>query len=373
MKRQRRPKGEGSITKLPSGNYRMLITIGTGIDGKQKRKSVTAKTKAELLQKVSMLRLQCGQKTERVLKVSELVSLFMQAYETQLAANTIKNYRSTIKAVLYPIYNKNINDVTGEVLDHILDTIKQKDNKAYNVSTLQSFKKKVAAIFNYAVHKHWLSHSPTSDMRKRKKGDTKANKTMIPTEGEMKEILKQAMFMDKEKEKCVPLYPFFLLAVSTGMRIGELIDLKWSDINMKRHTIDIHHQCTLEGTMKPLKTSSSYRIIYVSPKVLEVIYNKCKHDCDYVWSINGHRIAYSTIANTTYRALRDEIDVPKGFTFHSFRHYHATQLLMKGIDVKEVSKRLGHSSIKTTLDLYTHWLPEADERAAKALGDQYVL
>ncbi len=55
--RMRRQKGEGSITRLPNGNYKMTITTGRGIDGKQKRRSVTAASKKELLEKVSMLRL----------------------------------------------------------------------------------------------------------------------------------------------------------------------------------------------------------------------------------------------------------------------------------------------------------------------------
>lgn len=60
MTTKRRSKGDGSITKLPNGNYKMTITIGVGADGKQKRKSVTAKTKTELMKRVNELRATSG-------------------------------------------------------------------------------------------------------------------------------------------------------------------------------------------------------------------------------------------------------------------------------------------------------------------------
>ena len=52
--------------------------------------------------------------------------------------------------------------------------------------------------------------------------------------------------------------------------------------------------------------------------------------------------------------------------------YHATYLLLNGINVKEVSKRLGHSSISTTLELYAHWIPEMDESAANTIGKGFI-
>lgn len=63
----RRPKGEGSITKLPNGNLKMLITLGVGADGK--RKSVTAKTKVELMHHITEIRAMMGQKVDKTTKL----------------------------------------------------------------------------------------------------------------------------------------------------------------------------------------------------------------------------------------------------------------------------------------------------------------
>lgn len=64
MKNSRRPKGEGSITKLPNGKLKMTLTLGVEADGKQKRKSVTAANKAELMKKVTELRVAIRQPSD---------------------------------------------------------------------------------------------------------------------------------------------------------------------------------------------------------------------------------------------------------------------------------------------------------------------
>lgn len=378
MTMKRRPKGTGSISRLPSGNYRMIVTIGTGLDGKQKRKSVTATTKTELKQKVAELMLHYGKDTTapKTIKVSYLVKCYMEECCSNLTGSTVDNYRNCIDVVLKHLYKCDIDKVTPRMIDNILDTIRRKNGKAYAPSSIHGFRKRVATFFNYAVRKHWLSVSPVAETKKRSTGDKKADVSDIPNESEMMQLLKEAKEYDATKDRTFPLYPFFLLAVSTGMRLGELLDLRWSDIDMERHTIDISHQCTRrEGSNRPLKTRSSYRVIYVSPSVLKAVYGLTRHsECPYLWQVNGRQVTYTTASDVIFRVLQKGklTHVPKGFTFHSFRHYHATQLLLKGIDIKEVSKRLGHSSIRTTLDLYTHWLPEVDQKASEAVGSQFV-
>ena len=85
------------------------------------------------------------------------------------------------------------------------------------------------------------------------------------------------------------------------------------------------------------------------------------------------QVKYETAINRIYRFLKGCDYLPEHFTFHCFRHYHATQLLLKGINPKEVSKRLGHASIKITLDLYAHWMPEMDAQAANSVGTNFIL
>ncbi|WP_196599060.1 tyrosine-type recombinase/integrase [Pectinatus frisingensis] len=94
-------------------------------------------------------------------------------------------------------------------------------------------------------------------------------------------------------------------------------------------------------------------------------------DTEFLFNIRGKHAKYQVAATYLHRYFEDA-KVPERFTMHSFRHYHATELLLNKIGVKEVSKRLGHSDIQTTLNLYAHWIPEMDTEAARVIDDSYI-
>ena len=167
----------------------------------------------------------------------------------------------------------------------------------------------------------------------------KVNRVLIPTTKEMRELLKYTKERDETCDKrAIKLYPLFLLAVATGMRIGELLDIdRERDIDLDNHTISINSQTTK------------------------------------LWHYEDQPVNYKTMNSILSQFFKNNDKVPKGFTFHCFRHYHATQLLLKGINVKEVSKRLGHAKIQTTLDLYAHWIPEMDKSAANIIGNDMIV
>ena len=85
---KRRPKGEGSITRLPNGTLKMTITLGVGADGKQKRRSVSAKTKSELMDKVTKLRVTLGQPKETKMYFKELVETYLSWNYESMQDNT---------------------------------------------------------------------------------------------------------------------------------------------------------------------------------------------------------------------------------------------------------------------------------------------
>ena len=115
-------------------------------------------------------------------------------------------------------------------------------------------------------------------------------------------------------------------------------------------------------------------MIYVQPDVLNTVLElvPASEKTTKLWCTNDKQLTRLAAEMRIHKFLSRSSVVPKGFTFHGFRHYHATYLLFKGINVKEVSKRLGHSNISTTLELYAHWIPEMDESAANAIGKDFI-
>lgn len=359
---KRRPKGEGSIQRMPNGNLKMTITIGRTPDGRQRRKSITAKTKTELLKKVAEARLSVGKPMDTTMTLKELLEAYVKEHEEDMAYNTWENWKYLGKT-LENLMGERIDKITPLMLDNVLDSLTTRRGKKYANSSLKAIKGKVATLFNYAIEREMITSSPTRQTKKRKI-NVKANTLVIPEEAEMQRLLKEV-----KEDKGELFYNLCLLAVSTGARIGELIDLRESDVHLKTNSIRISHQATKEGLRKPLKTQGSLRTIFVDPEVLKVVLKGKPEDTQRLFGDKSYQSYVVAFA----KYFKGVPWLPKGFTFHSFRHYHATQLLAKGVDVKAVSKRLGHSNIQTTLNLYVHWIPEVDQKAARLMGSQFVV
>ena len=376
MPAKRRPKGEGSITKLPNGSLKMTITLGVGVDGKQKRRSVTAKTKAELMHKVSELKVASGKAPRQEMYFKQLFEHYLAWQDERITEGTKLIYRTAIPLVFEPFYDYRVDKITPEMIDAVLDNLKRQDGKPMAKATVQNLRGRLSAVFNFAVSKGVIAVSPMKQTKLRPKPSNRINTLTIPSEDQMKELLLSAKEYDKHNTGVsLLLYPLFLLAVSTGMRIGEILDLdRVKDINVEKHTISISSQLTRFGSDYPLKTQSSYRVIYVQPDVLNTVLELVPYSekTTKLWAIHDRQVTSMAAGMQVHKFLSKSTVVPKGFTFHGFRHYHATYLLLNGINVKEVSKRLGHSSISTTLELYAHWIPEMDESAANTIGKGFI-
>ncbi|MEK4207133.1 tyrosine-type recombinase/integrase [Paenibacillus sp. FSL R10-2788] len=178
----------------------------------------------------------------------------------------------------------------------------------------------------------------------------------------------------------------FKLALATGMRQGELLGLRWKDVDIPNSIIRVTQTLSHDGKTltSGAKTVSSIRAIAIDVdtkvsliKLFNLIQIEKKEienegkqytDNDLVICTNNGSPCSPRNLMRTYYSLLDKISVPK-ITFHNLRHTHATLLLLAGIHPKIVSERLGHSSVKITLDTYSHLLPTMQEDAAKSIGN----
>ncbi|MFP7254638.1 site-specific integrase [Terribacillus goriensis] len=176
------------------------------------------------------------------------------------------------------------------------------------------------------------------------------------------------------------LYILFFLAIHTGMRKGELLALKWSDINLAKRIINVRRSLSNipgKGYLhKELKTKKSKRNIIISKDVAETLLQHRKEqekiinefgnayvDNDLViCTTEGKEQDLRNVTRVTKRLIQ-EAGVPK-IRFHDLRHTHASILLSEGIDVVEVSSRLGHTNPRTTLETYAHLVPNKNNNAA---------
>lgn len=364
QKQQRRNKGEGSVTVMPNGKYKMTITIGIGLDGKQKRKSVTGSTRQEVLQKATELRhkYNSGEYSTKISNISfgEYKQKWLDDKSLSVALNTLMSYRVSLNAFAQMDFIA-MSKITASMINMQLKKL------PLAKSSLKVARTILSSLFNAAVRDGTISKSPMigtiSIAKERKKVDSQ-----LPTEEQINALLEEARSNLRRGDF---LYAFLLLAVTTGLRRGELLGLKWSDINEKDNKISVNRQVTNAGRDKPLKTNTSYRTLHVPPKALQAVCAlKGESKSDYVFDCGIANCAswLSYFALTT-KAMMKKLQFPEGCSLHSLRHYHATYLLTNGINIKIVSKRLGHSSIVITLDNYAHWVPSMDEEASRIFDD----
>lgn len=145
--------------------------------------------------------------------------------------------------------------------------------------------------------------------------------------------------------------------METGLRAGELLALKWSDIDLERHKMKVHatiinpqYSSIAEYQDSP-KSKSSNRAIPLTPKATNILKNALRHrTTEWVFEQDGERYTYQKLTYQTKKLCR--LAGVKYLGEHVFRHTFATNCYYKGIDVKILSKLMGHSSVQVTYNIY---------------------
>jgi integrase len=187
-------------------------------------------------------------------------------------------------------------------------------------------------------------------------------------------------FLNEVRNKTRYYIPFFL-AIYTGMRQGEILGLRWSDIDFENMVIRIRQTLSHDGKKfkAGAKTSSGNMAIAISTNTLSILkkhrlviaQEKLNLGAMYsdhnlvVCTQNGMPLLPRSLS-TFWGKLLKIIDVPK-IKFHDLRHTSASLMLLQGVHPKVVSERLGHASIQLTLDTYSHLMPNMQKDAAKGL------
>lgn len=271
-----------------------------------------------------------------------------------LAPSSYQNYLVVYRHFQPNIGNCQIYTLTAKMLDEHLDTLD------ISVVSRRTYIRILSSIFNIACKRKIIFENPCNDMRQYKVQHHKVD-LELPTDDDIKSYLDTA-----QKTNDYFMYKLILLAVSTGMRLGEMLNLSKENISLDSNTIQVIGQLTASGANMPLKTIHSYRQIHVADLVLnKVLEHSPTHFLFTPRTMPSKQIARQTADKYIHKFFSQIANKPSGFCFHMLRHYHATKLLNSGIDLKEVSKRLGHASIATTADMYTHWQSTMDQRAAE--------
>ncbi|KFN02557.1 site-specific integrase [Bacillus clarus] len=195
--------------------------------------------------------------------------------------------------------------------------------------------------------------------------------------------LHQINYFIRESKKLKNITRFnisFSIAVLTGMRQGEILGLRWKDIDMEDSLIYIRQTLTKKRELKyGAKNKTSLRTIYLPQILIEelkshrqfVEYEKEKAgdkytDLDLVLPSKYGKLLDSRSIRRSFYNVTEKLGLPK-IRFYDLRHTHATLLIQQNVNVKLISERLGHADIGTTLNTYSHILPEMQRTISEKL------
>jgi integrase len=176
-------------------------------------------------------------------------------------------------------------------------------------------------------------------------------------------------------------YALFALAVATGMRQGELLALQWPDVDFENNTVTVRRTVLrVKGrhVVKEPKTKASRRTIIVPAFAMNALHEHRKKimakgfvDRPVFCSLQGGIMSAQNLRKKTFKPILQRAGLPD-MRFHDLRHTHASTLLSKGKSIKAVSRRLGHSNVTTTLQVYAHVLPGDDLALAETVQTMYA-
>ena len=374
---KRRSNGEGNIRKRKDGRWEGRYTAGRDpVTGKQIFKNVLGKTQAEVKEKLQKALAQAGKidftKTGKYTVTMWMNEWFENVAKIKVRPSSHQTYRGYIDHHIAP----NIGDLPLEKLTTMdlqklyrkllnkgrVDRVEAKQQpKGLSAKTVRNINQVISSAMDFAVAQKIIPENPC-----------KAVALPKVEHREMQTIPAEQLQAFLQEAKATGVYEMYYIALATGLRRGELLGLKWTDIDWKNGIIKVRRQVArVDGQIveAPLKTKNSYRAVTISQQAIEVLKQQKETTNDqYVFpSPNGGPISPDSVNNMLKRVLA-RAGIPK-VRFHDLRHTFATIALQNGVDIKTVSGMLGHFSAGFTLDTYAHVTTSAQKEAADTMGN----
>ncbi len=323
---------------------------------KKKKRGFKTKREAQEYERNFLANLQPN--AEKIL-FSELSRIYLSDIKNRIKVSTYARKERIFESKLLPFFGESFISDISTLLIRNWQNAELKNN--YKKSYFITVQKELNAIFNYAVKFYGLPANPLV-----KAGITNSS-PLLREKAEINIWSAEEFNIFIENISNPEIYVIFNLLYYTGIRIGEALALNVNDIDFAEHRIAINKTYykikNIEYITTP-KTASSIRTIKIPGFLVDILskYTDGIYDKDArlfkTSRTNIHRCKNSIIRKLGLKNIR----------LHDFRHSHASILLNRGVDVVTVSKRLGHESVKMTLDTYSHLIKDSEEKLIDILN-----
>lgn len=366
----KRANGEGSIFKRKDGRWQGDISLGYDQHGKRRRETVYGRTQREVREKIDRLKREVGSGSysNTKLTLTEYLDKWHAEGSRQWRPRTAELYRHYIDRHIVPKLGKvklaklaplHVQSLVGELADE------------GHLRTANACRTLLASALKQAVRWQLVPRNVVEAVDAVKEPKTKLN-IWTPEQ--------TAQFLEGIQNH--RLYAAFYLMIATGVRRGELLGLRWEDV--QGDTLNIEQSLVVvnnKAQFSTPKTERGIRRVAISPDVVEVLKEHRKQQSQEKealgesWTDFG--LVFASEVGTpihprnfyrTWRGLLEKTGVPPA-RLHDLRHLHVSLLINKDVDQKTIADRVGHTDPGFTLRHYGHLFEKRRRKAAMSVQD----
>jgi integrase len=374
---KRRANGEGNIRKRKDGRWEGRYTVGHDPEtGRAIIKNVLGKTQAEVKEKLKKaieenVGIDYGRAKNYT--VGNWLEVWYENYaKIKMRPSTYLTYHGYIENHIKPQLGKiPLNDLTTLHLQQFYKKLlaegrverieAKKKPKGLAPKTVRNIHQMIGSAYNLAIEQKLVTRNPTQGCAL-PKVEHKEMRTLTADQ--------LSAFFQEARDSGV--YELYYLDLATGLRRGELLGLKWTDVDFQHGVLKIQRAISRQNgkvVEVPLKTKNAYRTLPLSADAIDVLMQQRRKTSNSEWvfpSPTGGPMSPDSVLHMLHRVLK-RAGLPK-VRFHDLRHTFATLSLKSGVDVKTVSSMLGHYSAGFTLNTYAHVTAQMKQDAADAIG-----
>ncbi len=374
------------------GRYAVQVYLGMDDNHKRNYKTVYGTTQKEATEKARIIKDKLGKGMDLQAgrdKFAVWADHWIKTKQTEVSPSRLHTCKTHLDK-LVPLYNMRIDKIhMSDIQDIILDLGICNPNTGRPASTdlLRSVKGVAVQIFDLAIHNRVIDYNPAAAVRIPRNMESEHRRALT---------LEEQSWIINTPHRAQTAAMIMMFA---GLRRGELIPLTWNDIDLEQRTISINKTVEMIGgkaTIKnTAKTDSSLRTVDIPQILCDYLAAQSKNSIlvcvsakgslmtstawKRMWDsyLNELNYKYGDFSNCVSGKPRSKF-TPRGVPFvipritaHWLRHTYATMLYFAGVDILTAKDQLGHSDIKTTLEIYTH-LDSAHKRRSMSKLDDYL-
>lgn len=289
---------------------------------------------------------------------AEFAARFLHAKKETIKPSTYKDYAEVLRNHLIPFFGKlRLSEITPL---KVQDFLMAMQDKGTTPATVGKIYRVLKVILRYAISLDLIDRDPTLAI-KPPRVEREEMRFLTPEEVN---ILLEAVDGDARD--------ILSTAVFSGLRQGELLALRWRDIDFEAGVIRVTRSYHSSGGFSDLKTSASRRNVPMIPRLASIL--RARHEAkgrpdpeDLVFpSAAGTPLDRHNLVSRIFEPALERAGL-KRIRFHDLRHTYASLCIAAGMDPKALQRAMGHSSISVTMDTYAHLFPGSFDRAVKRM------